>query len=428
MAVQWDELFSERARQMKASEIREAFKLTECPEVISFAGGFPGPEYFPAAQAAELVRELLTDQGEVALQYGPTDGIAELRQLVARRMTEQGMPAEPEEILLTTGSQQALDLVAKVLVDPGDLVLVEKPGYIGGLGAIASYQARMWGIPMDGDGLRVDLLAEELASRAVQGQSQPKLLYTVATFHNPTGSSLSLKRRRQLLELAERYNFLIVEDNPYGELYFGAKPYPTLRSLDQTGRVIYLGSFSKVFLPGLRVGWVTAPTPLLRKLSIAKQSADLCSGTLGQKLIAEFIRRGLLEPHIQRLRPLYRAKRDAMLEALERYAPPGVSWTRPEGGFFVWLTLPPEVDARLMLTEALEERVAYVSGGPFHIDGSGQNTIRLAYSQCRTEQIAEGIRRLCRVIGRWVERTSGPVAGEAQRRREEVKKVREATA
>ncbi|NLJ24987.1 MAG: PLP-dependent aminotransferase family protein, partial [Firmicutes bacterium] len=308
-----------------------------------------------------------------------------------------------DNILITNGSQQALDLICKVMLDPGDIVLVEQPGYIGGLNAIGNYQGSKIGIPMDEDGLRIDVLANRLKEMAAKDQ-HPKFIYTVTNFHNPTGVTLSTSRRQGLLQLAQEYDFLILEDNPYGLISFGQDALPHIKTMDDEGRVIYLGSFSKILTPGVRVGWVTASQPLIRQLTIAKQGTDLCSSTLGMKLVLESIRSGELEAHIESLRILYRRRRDLMLQALSTYMPAEVHWTRPSGGFFIWLRLPSYIDTKAMLPFAVsEEKVAYVSGKGFHVDGSGHNTIRLAYSEASETDIEEGIRRLAKAIHRRIE-------------------------
>lgn len=401
--LQIERLYARRTQSMQSSDIRDAFKLAEQSDVISFAGGFPAPESFPVALIQELWEQFAGPGGHAAWQYGPTEGFMELRQHIAELMREEGINCGPENILITNGSQQALDLLCKVFLDPGDIVLVELPGYLGGFSAVANYEGKMVGIPLDQDGLRVDLLVDKLEQMAARGE-HPKFLYTVPNFQNPAGVTLALSRRQALLELAERYDFLIVEDNPYGHLSFSGESLPHIKSLDEEGRVIYLGSFSKVFLPGVRIGWVNGVESLISQLTVAKQGTDLCSSTLGMKLVLESLRTGFLQPHVESLRILYRRRRDIMLRALETYMPPAVKWTRPEGGFFVFLTLPSYLDARAMLPFAVrEERVAYVSGQAFYVDGSGHNTIRLAYSEASEEKIEEGIRRLSRVIRRRIE-------------------------
>jgi 2-aminoadipate transaminase len=397
MAVNWENLWSERARGIVASDIRDAFKLTEKEDVISFAGGFPSPEAFPRGELGQLGKDIIEDEGDVSLQYGPTEGYTELRSLIAKQMREQGIEATADHILITSGSQQGLDLVSRVLLDPGDLVIVEQPGYIGGLGAINNYQGEKVGIPLDHEGLRVDVLAERLIRWQRQGR-RPKMIYVVPNFQNPAGVTLSLERRRLLVSLAEEYGFVILEDNPYGELRFDVSPEPHMRSLDEGGNVIYFGSFSKVFVPGMRVGWITADCALIRKLAVAKQSADLCSNSFGQKLVFRWLKEGGYQEHLHELRSLYRTRRDAMLAAIREHFPKGVKYTVPQGGFFIWVQLPEGMDAKAMLPHAVAAGVGYVPGEGFHVDGTGKNTLRLAYSQASIADIETGIRRLGRVL------------------------------
>ena len=400
--LQMERYFAQRVKDMRGSDIRDAFKLTEEPGIISFAGGFPTPDSFPTDLFQEVMQGLFQDDYS-GLQYGPTEGLDALRGELASQLTAEGAPCSPENIIITNGSQQALDLVCKVLLDPGDCVLVEQPSYVGGLNAIGNYQGVKVGIPIDEHGLRLDIMANRLKELASRGQ-RPKIIYTIPNFQNPTGVTLSLERRQGLLEFAREYDFLIVEDNPYGEISFGQEPVPHIKSMDDEGRVIYLGSFSKILSPGVRVGWLAANGALVRQIGIAKQGTDLCSNSLGMKVVLETLRSGKLDAHIQSLRTLYRRRRDTMLRALAAYMPEGVSWTRPQGGFFIWLTLPSYIDAKAMLPFAIaEEKVAYVSGTGFHADGSGQNTIRLAFSQAAESDIEEGIRRLARVIRQRIE-------------------------
>jgi 2-aminoadipate transaminase len=400
--LEMERYYAKRVEEMRGSDIRDAFKLTEEPGIISFAGGFPAPESFPVPLIEGLLQGLF-EEDYSGLQYGPTEGLEELRYEIALRMRADGVDCTTDNILITNGSQQALDLICKVMLDPGDIVLVEQPGYIGGLNAIGNYQGSKIGIPMDEDGLRIDVLANRLKEMAAKDQ-HPKFIYTVTNFHNPTGVTLSTSRRQGLLQLAQEYDFLILEDNPYGLISFGQDALPHIKTMDDEGRVIYLGSFSKILTPGVRVGWVTASQPLIRQLTIAKQGTDLCSSTLGMKLVLESIRSGELEAHIESLRILYRRRRDLMLQALSTYMPAEVHWTRPSGGFFIWLRLPSYIDTKAMLPFAVsEEKVAYVSGKGFHVDGSGHNTIRLAYSEASETDIEEGIRRLAKAIHRHIE-------------------------
>ncbi|HEX6970949.1 MAG TPA: PLP-dependent aminotransferase family protein [Limnochordia bacterium] len=403
--IAWDSLYAERTRGMRASDIRDAFRLAERAEIISFAGGFPGPESFPNETVAELACEILSREPELALQYGPTEGFAELREYIAAELASQGMSVDPAGILVTNGSQQGLDLISKLFIDPGDEVIVELPGYVGGIGALLNYEARPVGIPVDRTGLDTDRLAELLAARRRQGRPLPKLAYVVPNFQNPTGATLSLQRRQALIELSREYGFLIVEDNPYGEIRFEGERLPTVKSLDPDGRVLYLGSYSKIFLPGFRLGWIAGDPRVIARLVVAKQATDLCSGSLVQRVVIECFRRGVFTRRREALVGLYRQKRDAMLAALQASFPGWIDWTRPSGGFFVWATLPPGADAAALLPAAVaEERVAYVAGRGFHVDGSGRNTLRLAYSQASTAQIEAGIERL----GRFFERHLGP--------------------
>lgn len=396
----WEKLYSARAGRMKASDIREAFKLAERGDIISFAGGFPAPETFPCEEVAEVASQIARLEGATSLQYGPTEGLYALRELIAERLHRQGIACTAEEVLITNGSQQALDLIGKVLLDPGDGVIVEQPAYIGGVAALGQYEADFVGVPMDMEGLQVEQLAQRLNERKGQGDATPvKACYTVTNFQNPSGVTLSLARRRALLALAEKEDFCIIEDNPYGDLRFEGEPIPPIKVDDTSGRVLYLGSFSKVFIPGFRLGYVVGPQAVIAKLAIAKQGADLCSNTFGQRVILECARRGMLEGLIGRSIDIYRVKRDLMLKALDEYFPPGVTWTRPQGGFFVWVTLPQGMDAKALLPQAVaQERVAYVSGGAFFTDGTGANTIRLAFSQAADDAIVEGIRRLGRFL------------------------------
>jgi len=400
---------------MKASDIREAFKLAERGDIISFAGGFPSPETFPTEAVGAIAEEVAKDMGATSLQYGPTEGLYELRAIIARRMSAQGVPCQPEEVLLTNGSQQALDLIAKVTVDPGDVVIVEKPGYIGGISAFGNYEAEFMGILLDDDGLRTDLLEAELRARQGRANGKPsgkvKLCYVVPNFQNPSGVTLSEERRRHLVELAAEYGFAVIEDNPYGEIRFEGSHRPHIKSFDADGHVLYLGSFSKVAFPGLRVGYVVGPEEMVRKMAIAKQGTDLCSSSFGQKLLVECEKRGLLQSHLQSIIEVYRRKRDLMIEALNEYFPKETHWTYPEGGFFIWVTLPEWMDAKEMLPRAVaEERVAYVSGGAFFTDGTGKNTIRLAYSQAPDDWIVEGIKRLGTFLKKEISRRKSAVS------------------
>lgn len=393
-----EQYLSDSARGMRASEIRELLKLTSGTDIISFAGGLPNPSFFPIDSLVEVHRHVLAEHAHEALQYCPTEGHSRLREALASGMGERyGVQATVDNILVTSGSQQGLSLLAQVLLDQGDLVLTASPAYLGALLAFRSFGACLEAVPLDEKGMRVDLLEQHLSALAA-AKKRVKLLYLIPNFQNPTGITLVGERRRRILELAEKYDFLLLEDDPYGLLRFEGEAPPLLASLEHRGRVIYLGSFSKILAPGYRVAWVCAGEDLIQRLTLAKQAGDLCSNTFGQYCVYEAMAHGMLFPHIEALVPRYRAKRDAMLAAMERHFPPGVRWNRPQGGFFLWVQLPPGVDTELMLPRALEAGVAYVPGKPFHPLGSGENTMRLNFSFAADEELEEGLARLGRLL------------------------------
>jgi 2-aminoadipate transaminase len=396
----YEDRLSEAARGMRFSAIRRMSALIERPGIISFAPGQPSPETFPVAAFQEIIAEVVARESAGAFQYILTRGLGTLIAAVQEYAAAKGMPTTPAEILMTEGSQQGLDLVSRVLLDPGDVVLVERPSYIGATSAFRASRARMVGVALDEEGLDLDDLRRRHAECAAAGQA-PKFLYVIPSFQNPSGISHALNRRRGLLEAARDLDLLVVEDDPYGDLYFEAAPLPTLRSMDPD-RVVYLSSFSKILAPGLRTAFLIGPEEILAKVEIAKQSANLCGSGLDQRVILACLKRGLIEAQKERIRPYYRAKRDAMLEALGAGMPDGVRWTRPGGGLFVWLTLPEGMDAEVLLEAAVAEGVAYVAGGPFHVDGGGANTMRLTFAKEDAPTIAEGVRRLGRVVRRAV--------------------------
>jgi 2-aminoadipate transaminase len=391
--------FSIIARRMKKSVIRELLKLTNKPEIISFAGGLPDPESFPQKEILEIARDILDKEARVALQYGETEGDFKLRTELVKLAKKNGENLTEENILVTVASQQGLDMLGKVFIDPSDPILVELPSYVGGLQAFTCYGANMFGIPMDDEGLRVDILHDHLKHLKAQ-EEHYKLIYVVPDFQNPSGVTLSLERRKQLIKLSREFHILIIEDTPYRELRFEGEKLPSLKSLDDTDNVVSLHSFSKILAPGLRVGWVVAHPSIIHKLTIAKQSIDLCTPPLSQVIAREFLRRGLLEGHIEQIKEVYRKKKNTMLAALEEYMPrvEGLRWTKPQGGLFLWLVMPESISADEMFPEALKENVAYVTGSAFHCDGGGHNTMRLNFSYPTEGQIREGIKRLSRVI------------------------------
>jgi len=390
-----EERLARRALGMKGSEIRRLFKMSMKPGVISFAGGLPDPQSFPSEEAAEVLHSLLRQDGKTLLQYGSARGDTRLIQIIQKRMHQRGIETEPEEILITAGAQQVMDLCARVLVDPGDIVLVESPSFIGALGAFRNYQARLAGVPMEVSGVRLESLINVLKGLQAEAAS-PKYLYTIPNFHNPTGAIMSQEKRRKLLKIADEFDFLILEDDAYGDLWFEGGQQETLpiKSLDKQQRVIYVGSFSKIISPGIRLGWAAGPRELIEKFEIARQVVDVCPNPLIQALVVRLAEEGYLNQHVSELRETYRLRRDAMLAALERYMPEGVCWTAPKGGFYIWVTLPEKLDASELFLKAVEKNVAYVIGQPFYPDESIKNTLRLSFSHEPEDIIEEGIGRL----------------------------------
>jgi 2-aminoadipate transaminase len=389
--------FSAAARGMRFSAIRRMSALIERPGIISFAPGQPSPETFPVAQFREIVNEILEKESAQAFQYVLTRGVGALIQAVTEYARAKGMTASLEQTLITDGSQQGLDLVSRTLLDPGDVALVELPSYIGATSAFRAAQARMVGVRLDEQGLDLEDLRRRHAEERAAGR-KVKFLYVVPNFQNPSGISHPVANRRELMRAARELDLLIVEDDPYGDLYFEAEPRPTLKSMDEDGRVLYLASFSKILAPGLRTAFLLGPEEILAKVEIAKQSANLCGSSLDQRIVLSCLRRGLIEEQKVKIRPYYRKKRDAMLEALKGEGLPGVTWTKPAGGLFVWLTLPVGMDAEKLLLTAVEEGVAYVAGAPFFVDGSGANTLRLTFAKEEEGRIREGVARLARAV------------------------------
>ncbi len=389
--------YSKNALNMKRSEIRELLKVTRQPDIISFAGGLPAPDTFPVKELEEICSKVLREKGKMALQYGTTEGEAPLRASIAQWMSHEKGTIKPENILVTAGSQQGLDMVAKVFVDPGDIIVMELPSYVGGLQAFTSYRAKMIGVPQDDQGMRMDKL-EKLLEKLARKKKKPKFIYVVPDFQNPSGVTMSLERRKRLLELAYKYEVPIVEDSPYRDLRFAGETVPAIYALDDQEQVIVLGTFSKIFCPGLRLAWIMAPAQWLDKLVIAKQGMDLCCPTFNQLVASEYIDRGQLPKQIEEIRRLYGRKREAMLKALRKNMPKGVKWTKPEGGLFLWVRLPKNLSANDLFPKAIEEKVAYVVGTAFHCDGKGQNCMRLNFSYPSEEQIEEGVKRLANMI------------------------------
>lgn len=390
-------LYSKNALSMKRSLIRELLKLARKPEIISFAGGMPDPQTFPVEELAEISALVLREKGATALQYGPTEGEPALREALAHWLTKERLDLRAENILVTSGSQQALDLLAQVLIDPGDPVIVELPSYIGALQAFAAHRARMIGVPQDDEGIRTDLL-EKTLERLSRRKRRPKFIYIVPDFQNPSGVTLTLARRQELLALASRFEVPLVEDSPYRVLRFSGEPMPAIYSLDPQRHVLALGTFSKIFCPGMRLGWLLTPEAWMERFIIAKQGMDLCSPSFTQFIAVEYMRRGLLDREVESIRALYSRKLGVMLTALEKEMPRGVTWTRPEGGLFLWVKLPRRMNATALFSKAIERKVAYVIGSAFFCNGKGHHTLRLNFSYPSEEQIVEGIQRLAKVV------------------------------
>ena len=380
---------------MRASEVRALFAVVNRPEVVSLAGGMPYLEGLPLDTIADTMQRVIATQGTTALQYGSGQGHQELREQILEVMRIEGIDAHPDDVVVTTGSQQALDLVTRIFVDPGDVIVAEAPSYVGALGVFRSYQADIVHVPIDEDGLVPEALEETLTSLAAQGR-RVKFLYTIPNFHNPAGVTLSLERRPRILEIARRHGVLVVEDNPYGLLGFSSDPLPAMRSTDDEG-VLYLGSFSKTFAPGFRVGWVVAPHAVREKLVLASESAILCPSNASQLAISAYLSTSDWKGQIKSFRELYRERRDAMVGALAEHLP-DASWNVPDGGFYTWVKLPAGLDSKSMLPRAVTGRVAYVPGTAFFADGSGADHMRLSYCFPTPERIREGVRRLAAVV------------------------------
>jgi len=409
MHTPWDHRYAQRTQRMGSSAIRELLKLTEKPDIISFAGGLPAPEVFPVDQFQEACKSVLQDYGAQALQYGTTEGYLPLREQIARHSARYGIEVTPDNILITSGSQQALDLLGKIFINPGDRILVESPTYLGALQAWNAYGAEYVSVPVDKSGMNTDALEEAL-------RTGPKFIYVLPNFQNPSGVTLSLSRRERLIDLADQYGVPIIEDDPYGQLRYEGEHLPSVVLLDHrfrdntnaafSGNVIYLSTFSKILAPGIRLAWVIAPREVIQKLVQAKQGADLHTATFNQIVAHEVSRGGFLDEHIRLIRDKYRERRDVMLAAMDRFFPPEVDWTHPEGGLFLWGTLPSYLSSAEVLKAAVERKVAFVPGEPFHPNGGGHNTMRINFSNATPDKISEGIRRLGEVIQ---ERIGAPV-------------------
>ena len=378
-------------RYLQSSIIREILKISSQPGVMSFAGGLPAPELFPIEQLKEVCAYVLDNYGSDAVQYSLSKGVTPFREVIAERATKGGSPTDVENILITSGSQQGIELLARAFIDPGDYILTESPTYVGALQAFNYYQARYCTVPMDEEGMLVDMVEDKIK------QYNPKMIYTVSNFQNPTGITMSARRRIRLVELAAKYDIPVIDDNPYSEIRFAGEKLPTLKN-HGGDEVIALKTFSKTIAPGFRIGWMNGPKPIINFFEKVKQCADLHTSTFNQYVIMEFIKQGYLEPHLERVKADYLAKRNTMIKALEDTFPEGITWTKPDGGLFLWLELPQHVSAKALLPKAVEQKVAYVYGEPFFPHGDGENTLRLNFSNCTHEGIIEGISRLAKLF------------------------------
>ncbi len=393
--------YATRVRGMKASEIRALFAVASRPEIVSFAGGMPATEALDYGAVEQVVVELLRSEGPTALQYGGGQGRPELREQLVEVMRAEGVPAHTDDLVVTVGGQQGLDLVTKAFVDPGDVILAEGPTYVGALGAFASSEAEVQHVPMDHDGMDVDALEDALDRLRAQGR-RCELVYTVPNHQNPAGVSLSVARREQLAELAERHDLIVLEDNPYGLLDFDGATFPSIREL-VPDRVVYVGTVSKTFAPGARTGWIAAPGPVRDKLVLLREAADLCPSNLTQMIVERWLATQPWQEQVKRFRAVYAEKAGAMLEALGQHLPEGCSHTVPTGGFYVWVTVPEAIDTSDLLAKAITHRVAYVPGRGFFADGSGQDQLRLCYSFPSPERIREGVHRLGELLADEIE-------------------------
>lgn len=400
--INLDRLYSDRAGKMRKSEIRELLKVTQDPEIISFAGGLPNPKSFPIKDLEGVVMSVLENHGRTALQYGTTQGLKELREAVAERAYKDGIETTADNVIITSGSQQALDTVGKVFLNPGDTALVGLPSYLGGINAFRSYEANLAGIPLDKDGMNTDALEEKI-KELLKNDILPKFIYVIPTFQNPAGVVMPESRRKRLIDIANEYDLIVVEDDPYGKLRFDISPVKPVKAFDDEGRVIYMSTFSKILSPGFRLAWTIANEELTRKMIICKQALDLCTNTFTQFIANEFIRSGSLDLHIMKICEMYKPKRDIMVSTMKKYFPESYVCNKPKGGMFAWATLPEGIDTETMFLDAIKEKVAYVHGKAFHVDGGGGRSMRLNFSYSSNEQIEEGIKRLGNVIKKKLE-------------------------
>lgn len=390
MELDIQNILSDNAKSMRRSAIRDLLSVANRPEVISFAGGFPNPSTFPVEDLKEIMQEVLEEDSTSALQYGPTEGNAKFREILAERYKAQGLNITKNNILITTSSQQAIDLTSRIFISPGDTLVCGLPSYLGALQSFWSYQARPIGV-------RKDEEIEAVVKSLIDSGNKPKFIYTIPDFQNPSGVTMNIEQRRMVLDVAERYDLLVIEDSPYREIRFEGEHQPLLYSMNNE-RVMLFGTLSKTVLPGFRIGWIIAPEQIIDRLVVAKQSSDLCAPVFDQAVAARYYEKGLFDKNLAKTVELYRGKRDHMLACFEKYMPEGVTWTRPEGGLFLFVKLPEGYDSKELFNEAIKENVAFVIGEAFHCDGSGKNTMRINFSFMDEEMTEEGVKRLAKAI------------------------------
>lgn len=388
MSIDINNYLSDNAKNMRRSAIRDLLSVANKPEIISFGGGFPNQDTFPVEDLKQIMNDLLTEEPHKVLQYGSTEGSVLLRQQLAKKYQADGLDVTEKNIVITTASQQAIDLVSRILINPGDTILCGLPSYLGALQAFYSYQANPVGIPKDEH-------AEVVVKTLCALGKKPKFIYAIPDYQNPTGVTMTMEQRLEIVEVAKKYDLIILEDSPYKEIRFDGESLPTIYSMCPE-RVILLGTLSKTFAPGLRLGWVLASEQVIEKIIVAKQSADLCTPILNQELAGRYIASGKFDENLKKTIAMYRGKRDLMLECLEKYMPEGVTWTKPDGGLFMLVTLPKNMDARDLFNLAIKENVAFIIGEVFFCDGGGQNTLRLNFSYVSDEKMVEGVKRLAR--------------------------------
>jgi 2-aminoadipate transaminase len=412
----YENLFSQRANRMKASVIRELLKLTQKPDIISFAGGLPNPRAFPVEKIEDIVCDLLKNEPSKALQYGSTEGVPELREQIALRLKKiWNIDGDHDNVLVTVGSQQGLDLLGRLFIGSSSTIMMEAPTYLGALNAFNVYDPQIVSIPLDDDGIQVDLL-EDYLSNAAKHNINVKFLYTVPTFHNPAGVCMSLSRRKKVLDLAHEYDIIVLEDDPYGELRYNGETLPPLKSMDHEDRVIYLGTFSKTLVPGFRVAWTFGPKHVIDKMVIAKQAVDLCTPPFTQHVAKEYLKRGYIDEHLKNIISIYGKKQRIMTKAMDEYMPKEfIRWPVPEGGMFLWATLHDCINTTDMFSDAIAENVAYVIGSAFFADGTGTNCMRLNFTHAGDDQIVEGVKRLSHVVEKWGnDKTKSPTPGDQE--------------